>query len=106
VITLDRLDVSQLAEIIPAQRGHLAQLRRHQWWQVDTAVSDATHAIHRALRAGGWTSPQRQRLRQLDPGWPGNGPGSVAVEIAIYPDVIRLAAHSLRTLETSHRAGP
>jgi hypothetical protein len=94
-----QLDVSQLAEILPAQRGH-------QWWQVDTAVSEPTHAIHRALRAGDWTSPQRQRLRQLGPGWPGNGPGFVAVEIAICPDVIRLAAHSLRTLETSHRAGP
>ena len=27
----------------------------------------------------------------------GNGPGYPAIEIAIYPDVIRLAAHNLRT---------
>lgn len=94
---------------IRAQRRHLAQLRHQQWWQVDTAISDATHAIHRALCAGAWAPRQRQRLRQLDPttlrqaapgadpGWRDDGPSHPVIEIAIYPDVVRLAAHSLRT---------
>jgi hypothetical protein len=102
-----QLDVSQLPEIFRARRRHLALVRHHQWQLVDTAVSDATRAIH----AHGWTPRQRQRLRQLAPGtWqqalpgvlgasagcPGDGCGSSAVEIAIYPDVIQLAAHNLR----------
>jgi hypothetical protein len=62
-----QLDVSQQPEILRAQRRHLALVRHHQWWQVDTAVSGATRAIHQALRAGAWTLPQRRRLRQLAP---------------------------------------
>jgi hypothetical protein len=90
-------------------QDNLALLRYHHWWQVDTAISDATLAIHRVLRDGGWTPPQRPR--QLGPGtWhparPGmlsagpdhqdDGFGDLAVAIAIYPDVVRLAARSLR----------
>jgi hypothetical protein len=86
---------------------------------VDTAVSHATHAIYQALRAGTWIPGQRQRLQQLAPGtWEqalastlgvsrgrhDDGPGHPAVEIAIYPDVIWLAARSLREHITSHRA--
>ena len=63
-----QLDVSQLPEIHRAQRRHLAQLRHHPWWLVDTAISDATHTIHRTFRSGAWTPQQRQRLRQLSPG--------------------------------------
>jgi hypothetical protein len=49
-----QLDVSQLPEILHAQRRRLAQLdHHHQWRQVDTAISDATHTIRQALRAGG-----------------------------------------------------
>ncbi len=33
-------------------------------------------------------------------------PWPPAIEIAIYPDVIRLAAHTLQTQNTSHRAAP
>jgi hypothetical protein len=63
---------------------------------------------------------QRQRLRQLgpgtwpqplpgalgvNPGWPDNSPVHPAVETAIYPDVIRLAAQTLQAPDTRHRAG-
>jgi hypothetical protein len=86
---------------------------------VDAAVSDATRAIHRAIRAGTWIPGQRQRLRQLAPGtWhqalagvlgvsrgqPDDGPGNPVVEIAIYPDVVWLAARSLRAHTDSHCA--
>jgi hypothetical protein len=106
-----QLNVSQLPEILRAQCRHLALVHHHHWWEVDTAISGASRAIHQALRVGTWTPPQRQRLRQLDPGalhqalpgvlgvspgWPDDGPGSPAIEIAIYPDVIQLAAHNLR----------
>ena len=112
-----QLDVSPFPEILRAQRRHLAQLH-HQQHEVETAVS-ATHAIHQALRDGTWIPGQRQRLRQLAPGtWnqalagalgvspvrPDDGPGHPVVEIAIYPDVIWLAARSLRAHNTSHRA--
>ncbi len=107
-----QLDVSQLPEILRAQRRHLTLVHQHHWWQVDTAISGATRAIHRALRTGTWIPGQRQRLRQLAPGtWhqaladvlsaspgrPDDGPGHPVVEIAIYPDVVWLAARSLRT---------
>jgi hypothetical protein len=67
---------------------------------------------------GAWTPQQRQRVRQFDvgtwpsgrtrrhPGWPDNSPVHPAIEIAVYPDVIRLATHTLRTPDTGHRAGP
>jgi hypothetical protein len=93
-----QLDVSQLPEILRAQRRHLALVHHHHWWHVDTAVSDATHDIYHALRAGTWIPGQRRRLRQLAPGtWqqalagvlgvsPGrqdDGPGHPAAGIAI-----------------------
>lgn len=113
-----QLDVSQLPDIFRAQRCHLAQLHHHRWREVEAAISDATHAIHSALRAGAWTPRQRQRLHQLDPGtWPeaapGPGPGwqynlsgNPVIEIAIYRDVIRLAAHTLRAHSASDDAAP
>jgi hypothetical protein len=86
---------------------------------VDTVVSDATRAIYQALRAGTWIPGQRQRLHQLAPGtWqqalagvlgvsprqPGNLSAHPAIEIAIYPDVVWLAARSLRAHSGRHRA--
>jgi hypothetical protein len=114
-----QLDISQLPEILRAQRRHHAQLHDHPWQDVDTAISHATHAIYQALRGGTWIPGQRQRLHQLAPGtWaralagvlggcPGradDGPAHAIVEIAIYPDVAWLAARSLREHSTSHRA--
>ncbi|MGE5286508.1 MAG: hypothetical protein ACM3ML_04745 [Micromonosporaceae bacterium] len=111
-----QLNISPLPEILRAQRCHLALVRHHHWWQVDTAISDATRAIHAALRAGTWIPGQRQRLSLLAPAtWqqalagvldvgPGrldDHPGHPAVEIAIYPDVVWLAAYSLR-MQTTH----
>jgi hypothetical protein len=112
-------DISPFPEILSAQRRHLAQLHRHERHQVEAAVSAATRAIHQALRDGTWIPGQRQRLQQLAPGiWeqalaavlvgspgrPDDGPGRSVVEIAIYPDVVWLAARSLREHSTSHRA--
>jgi hypothetical protein len=63
------------------------------------------------LRAGIWIPGQQRRLRQLaqgtwnqaladvlavSPGQPDDRPSHTAVEIAVYPDVIWLAARSLR----------
>jgi hypothetical protein len=113
-----QLDVSQLPEILHAQRCHAALSYHPDWRRAGTAISDATHTIHRALRAGGWTPRQQQRLRHLgpgtwaqaaagaSPGWQDNSPGNPAIEIAIYPDVIRLAAHALRAGDTSHPEAP
>jgi hypothetical protein len=85
------------------------------------AVRDATSAIHHALRGGTWIPGQQRRLRQLAPGtwhqalasvlsaspsWQDNGPGQPTVEIAIYPDVVWLAARILRTQDSKHRAAP
>jgi hypothetical protein len=107
-----QLDISPFPEIGRAHRRHLALVHQHHGRLVDTAVSDATRAIYQALRGGTWIPGQRQRLRQLAPrtwqqaltgvlavrpGWPDDSPGHPAVEIAIYPDVIWLAARSLRT---------
>jgi hypothetical protein len=111
-----QLDVSALPEILRAQRRHLAQLHHHRWWDVQAAISDATQAIHQALRTGTWTPRQRQRLHQLDPGtWPQAPPGpdpgwqydlsgNLVIQIALYPDVVWLAARSLRAHSASHRA--
>jgi hypothetical protein len=111
-----QLDVSALPEILRAQRRHLAQLHHHRWWDVQAAISDATQAIHQALRTGTWTSRQRRRLHQLDPGtWPQASPGpdpgwqydlsgNLVIHIALYPDVVWLAALSLRAHSASHRA--
>jgi hypothetical protein len=109
-----QLDVSQLPEILRAQRRHLAQLRHHRWWEVEAAISDATQIIHRALRAGTWTPRQRQRLHQLDPGtWqqaaPGADPGwqyslsgNLVIQIALYPDAVQLAANNLQAHDTTY----
>jgi hypothetical protein len=112
-----QLDVGQFPEILKAQRRHLAQLHRHPWQDVEAIISAATQAIYQALRGGTWIPGQRQRLRQLAPGtWeqalvgvlsgspcrPDAGPAHSAVEIAIYPDVVWLAARSLR----EHSAPP
>ena len=87
-------------------------------WRPAWTGCAATHAIYQALRGGTWI-PGQQRLRQLAPGtWeqalagvlgggpyrPDDGPARSAVEIAIYPDVIWLAARSLQAHSTSHRA--
>jgi hypothetical protein len=116
-----QLDISQLPEILQAQHRHLAQLRDHQWQEVDAAVGDATRAIYQALRGGIWIPGQRQRLRQLAPGnWnqaladalggspyrQGDDPGHPVIEIAIYPDVVWLAARSLQAHSASNRAPP
>ncbi len=110
-----QFDISQLPEILRAQRRHLAQLRHHRWWEVQAAISDAKHAIHSALRVGAWTLRQRQRLHHLDPsvwpqaapepgpGWQYNPSGNLVIEIAIYPDMVRLAAHNLQVPDASHR---
>lgn len=111
----DQLDVSQIPEILHTQRhhGHLAQ--HHHLWHLGDAIHDATQTIYRALRAGEWTPQQRQRMRQLspdtwrkttsdtNPGWQHNGPTSSFIEIAIYPDVIRLATLSLQAHNSSHQ---
>jgi hypothetical protein len=110
-----QLDVSRLPEILRAQRRHLAQLHRHRWWDVEAAISGATHTIRHALRIGTWTPRQRQRLHQLDPGtWPQAPPGAdpgwqydlsgdLAIQIAIYPDIVRLAAYNLQSPSTGRR---
>lgn len=114
-----QLDVSQLPEILRAQRRHLALLNHHQQHEVEATISTAITAVHQALRDGTWIPGQRRRMQQLAPGtWqqalagvPGaspaqqnDSPGRSAVEIAIYPDVVWLASWSLREHGTSHRA--
>jgi hypothetical protein len=114
-----QLDISQLPEILKAQRRHHAQLHDHPWQDVEAAISHATRAIYQALRGSTWIPGQRQRLHQLAPGtWaralagvlggcPGradDSPAHAIVEIAIYPDVAWLAARILREHSTSHRA--
>jgi hypothetical protein len=104
-------DISPFPEILRAHRRHLALVHHHDWWHVDTAIKDATRAIRQALRGDTWIPGQRRRLRQLapdtwqhalagvlavSPGRPDNTPGHPAVEIAIYPDVVWLAARSLQ----------
>jgi hypothetical protein len=114
-----QLDISPFPEILRAQRRHLAQLHHHPQQDVEATISAATRAIHNALRAGIWIPGQRQRLQQLAPGtWnqalasvlsgrPGrqdDDPGQAIAEIAIYPDVVWLAARSLQAHSASHRA--
>jgi hypothetical protein len=113
-----QLDISPLPEILRAQRRHLAQLGHYQWQEVDTAIGDAARAIYQALRGGIWIPGQRERLQQLAPGtwdqalagvlgshrWQDDGAAYSTVEIAIYPDVVWLAARSLREHSASHRA--
>ena len=114
-----QLDISPFPEILRAQRRHLAQLRQHPWQDVEDTISAATRAIYHALRDGIWIPGQRQRLQQLAPGtwdqalagvlggWPGwqdDSLGQAIVEIALYPEVVWLAARSLREHRASHRA--
>jgi hypothetical protein len=114
-----QLDISQLPEILRAQRRHCHLVQLHHPWRLGDAVRDATSAIYRAIRGGTWIPGQRQRLRQLVPGtWHqaladvlgvsrgqlDDSPGNPVVEIAIYPDVVWLAARSLRAHTASHRA--
>ena len=113
-----QLDVRPCPEVLCAQRRHLALVHHHRWQEVQAIIGDAAHAIHSALRAGAWTPRQRQRLHQLDPGtWPQAAPepgpswqyhlsGNPVIEIAIYPDVIRLAAHTLKAHSASDDAAP
>jgi len=106
-----QLDIGGLPEILQAQRPHLALLHHHPRQDVETTISAATQAIYQALRGDTRIPGQLQRLRQLAPGtWeqamasvlsrrpgrPDDGPARSAVEIAIYPDVMWLAARSLR----------
>jgi hypothetical protein len=112
----DQLDISQLPEILRAQRRHLGQLHHRRWWDVDAAIRDATQTIRQALRTGTWTPRQRQRLHQLDPGtWPQAAPGSdpgwqydlsgnLVIQIAIYPDIVWLATRILQARSASERA--
>ncbi len=115
-----QLDISPLPEILTAQRRHLGQLHHHQRQDVEAAISHATRTIYQALRGGTWI-PGRQRLRQLAPGtWDqalaevlggrpgraGDGPAHAIVEIAIYPDIVWLAARILREHSASRDAPP
>src|SRR6266536_2768877 len=94
----------------------LADANHLEFLELTEALDDAAaRTIHSALRAGAWTQGQRQRLRQLDPGtWPQAAPragpgrqdnlsGELVIEIAIYPDTVRLAAHNLQVHDTSYR---
>jgi hypothetical protein len=113
-----QLDVSPFPEILRAQRRHCHLAQLHHPWRLGDAVCDATSAIYHALRFGTWIPGQQRRLRQLAPGtWqqalagvlavrpgqPDHHPGPPVVEIAIYPDVVWLAARSLRAHDTSPR---
>jgi hypothetical protein len=114
-----QLDTSPFPEVLRAQRRHLALLHRHQQHEVEATVSAAVTAVCQALRDGTWIPGQRRRMQQLAPGtWKqalagvlgasparqDDSPGRSAVEIAIYPDVIWLAAWSLREHGTGRRA--
>jgi hypothetical protein len=116
-----QLDVGPFPEVFRAQRRHRHLAQLHHRWRLGDAVRDATGAIHHALRGGTWIPGQQRRLRQLAPGtwqqalavllgarpgWQGSGPSQSAVEIAIYPDVIWLAARLLQAQDTRHGAAP
>ena len=113
-----QLDVSRFPEVLRAQHRHRHLAQLHHPWRLADAVRDATGAIHGALRSGTWIPSQQRRMRQLapgtwhqalagvlgvSPGWPDDGPSHPAVEIAIYPDVVWLAARSLRARSASYR---
>ena len=107
----DQLDVSQLPEVLHAQRRHRHLAQTHHPWHLGDAVHDATQTLHDALRVGTWIPGQQQRLHKLAPGtWqqaltgtlgarprpPGNPPAQPVIEIAIYPDLVWLAARNLQ----------
>jgi hypothetical protein len=113
-----QLDVSPFPEVLRAQRRHRHLAQLHHPWRWGDAVRDATGAIHHALRGGTWIPGQQRRMRQLapgtwqralacvlggSPGWQDDSPGRSVVEIAIYPDVVWLAACRLRARSTGHR---
>jgi hypothetical protein len=114
-----QLDISGFPEVLRAQRrhGHLAQL--HHPWRLGDAVRDATSALYQALRGGTWIPGQQRRMPQLAPGtwhqalasalagrpgWQDDSPSHPVVEIAIYPDVVWLAARILRVQDARPRA--
>jgi hypothetical protein len=111
-----QLDVSPFPEVLRAQRRHRHLAQLHHPWRLGDAVRDATSAIYHALRGGTWIPGQQRRMRQLapstwqqalagvlgaSPGWQDDGLSHAVVEIAIYPDVVWLAARSLRTRSDS-----
>jgi hypothetical protein len=106
-----QLDVSPFPEVLRAQRRHCHLAQLHHPWRLEDAVRDATGAIYHALGGGTWIPGQQQRMRQLapgtwqqaladvlavSPGWQDDSPGHPVVEMAIYPDVVWLAARSLQ----------
>jgi len=114
-----QLNISPFPEILRAQRRHLALLHYHPRDQVEDVVSAATLAVYQALRDGTWIPGWRRRMQQLapvtweqalagvlggSPSRPDDGSGHSVVEIAIYPDVVWLAARSLREHSASHPA--
>lgn len=114
-----QLDISPFPEVLRAQRRHRHLAQLHHPWRLGDAVRDATGAIHHALRGGTWIPGQQRRMRQLapstwqqalasvfavTPGRPDHGLSHSVVEIAIYPDVVWLAARSLQTHNTSHHS--
>jgi hypothetical protein len=113
-----QLDISPFPEVLRAQRRHYNLAQLHHPWRLGDAVRDATGAIYHALRAGTWIPGQQRRMHQLAPGtwqpalagvlaarpgWQDDHPGHLIVEIAIYPDVVWLAARSLRGRGPSYR---
>ncbi|HXZ75568.1 MAG TPA: hypothetical protein VEH31_32505 [Streptosporangiaceae bacterium] len=114
----DQLDISPFPEVLRAQRRHRHLAQLHHPWHLSDAIRDATSAIHGALRGGTPIPGQQRRMRQLapgawqdalasvlagSPGWQDDGPSHSVVEIAIYPDVVWLAARSLRARSASYR---
>jgi hypothetical protein len=114
-----QLDISPFPEILRAQRRHYNLAQLHHPWRLGDAVRDATGAIYQAMRAGTWIPGQQQRMHQLAPGtWqqalagvlavsprqPDDLSAHPAIEIAIYPDVVWLAASSLQAHSAGHRA--
>ena len=114
----DQLDISQLPEILRARRRHLAQLRHHRGGKrrPPSATPSTPSTAPSAPSAPAPGPPANgQRLHQLDPsawpqaapepgpGWQYNVSGNLVIEIAIYPDMVRLAAHNLQVPDASHR---
>ena len=112
-----QLDVAEFPEVLQAQRRHHQLLHHWQWSTVDFARSRAEHVIHTAIDRGQWTDGQRQRLIGLDPHlWARVNPEApascrenyllqrpIAVEIATYPDLIRLISRDLRARDQAWR---
>ena len=112
-----QLDISPFPEILRAQRRHLAQLYHHPRQHADPPSAPlpapSTRPCARHLDPGPAAPPATARPRHLgtgpgrrarrQPGQQDDGPGHPVVEIAIYPDVVWLAARSLRAHSTSHR---